>query len=249
MTNVFIGSHGTLGLLTDLSLKIIPIPRSQRTLVVPVPDLATGLRCGQELLAVALTASSILLTHGYAVAELPSQTPYTLFYTAEGVPEDVQAELQQVREVLRRSGVPEPQELVDHTGIQAWSNLLGQHDQQGEPSLVVRISVPVRQLSNYCEGRATLLDQGAYCLDFASGFVYAVRQTHDSDEARAWLHALRQPALAQQGYAVIVAQPAALRGQLDRWGYQPASLSLMRRLKEHWDPHHILNRGAFLVDA
>jgi D-lactate dehydrogenase (cytochrome) len=249
MTKVFIGSHGTLGLLTDLSLKIIPIPRSQRTLVVPVPDLATGLRCGQELLAVALTASSILLTHGYAVAELPSQTPYTLFYTSEGVPEDVQAELQQVREVLRRSGVPEPQELVDHTGIQAWSNLLGQYDQQGEPSLVVRISVPIRQLASYCEGQAALLDQSAYCLDFASGFVYAVRQTHDSDESRAWLHALRQPALAQQGYAVIVAQPAALRGQLDRWGYQPASLSLMRRLKERWDPHHILNRGAFLVDA
>ncbi|BCL82353.1 lactate dehydrogenase [Ktedonobacteria bacterium brp13] len=246
MTKIFIGSYGTLGLFCDLSLKVLPMPRARRTLVWPISDLASGLRCGQMLLPLALNASAILLTHSYTSEHVPA-SPYHLFYTAEGIPEDVHAELRQVRELLRLSGAlntVEPLETDSITGTQVWSELVGASaagDAAQGSALVVRIGVPVKNLAAYCEAQAEVLGQVTYSVDFANGFVHAVTYVNASIEAQMWLQRLREPALAQHGYAIVVAQPEALRNQLDLWGYQPSSLSLMHRLQQRWDPQHIMN--------
>ncbi len=39
----------------------------------------------------------------------------------------------------------------------------------------------------------------------------------------------------------------AAEAELDRWGYAPQSLALMRALKARWDPAGLFNPGAFLV--
>jgi glycolate oxidase FAD binding subunit len=49
------------------------------------------------------------------------------------------------------------------------------------------------------------------------------------------------------GYAIVLDAPNVLAEQLDRWGRQPQTLELMKRLKSRWDPAGILNPGAFLV--
>ena len=59
------------------------------------------------------------------------------------------------------------------------------------------------------------------------------------------LAALRQPALAVRGYAALVQPP--LDSPLDRWGYRPDGLDVMRRIKAAWDPAQILNPGEFVV--
>ncbi len=106
LTKVFIGSHGTLGLITDVTLKIAVQPRAQRTLLLPLDDLRHGLAWARKLLPLALIASAIVLCKGCTIPGMP-QSAYILAYTAEGVPEDVQAELDQVRQALRTAGGPE----------------------------------------------------------------------------------------------------------------------------------------------
>ena len=49
------------------------------------------------------------------------------------------------------------------------------------------------------------------------------------------------------GYAVLLETHAARAAGLDPWGAPPSSLALMQRLKDRWDPAHILNPHAFLV--
>ncbi len=148
ITKAFIGSYGTLGLLTDLSLKIHVQPRMRRTLLVPVHNLMDGLRWGQHMLTLALTASSILLSKGYTGDTLTTipQNSYLLSYTAEGISEDVQAELAQVRTVLKQTGMPEPLEVEHITGTTIWQTLLGQ-----SASTVVRVGVPVKDLPTYMQ--------------------------------------------------------------------------------------------------
>ena len=98
------------------TLKIAVTPRAQRTLLVLLDDLRHGLVWARKLLPLALIASAIVLCKGCYLPGMP-RSAYVLAYTAEGVPEDVQAELDQVRQALRTSGAPEPLEVERPSGI------------------------------------------------------------------------------------------------------------------------------------
>ncbi len=123
LPRLFVGAHGTLGLVTDLTLKLAPLPRARASLVLPCETLAQGLEHGAQLLRVALVASSLLLCGGCGLpAARPA--PYTLVYTAEGVAEDVAAELAQARSVLQTSGSPAATQVDAPTGSEVWAGWL-----------------------------------------------------------------------------------------------------------------------------
>jgi D-lactate dehydrogenase (cytochrome) len=249
LPKVFVGSHGTLGLITDVTLKITPLPRARRTLLVPVDDLSRGLAWAAQVLPLALVASAIVLCKGCDAPQVPG-TPYLLAYTAEGWPEDVESELEQVRQVLQAKGAPSPVEAEEPSGTDLWIKLLSDEDGEGLPpegTLQVRAGVAPRDLAAYVEARADTLEAGRFLADVASGLVYASITPASAKEAHAWLDGLRQPALAAGGYAVVMSTPDGLDGALDRWGYEPEAMDVMRRLKARWDPAGILNPGVFVL--
>ncbi len=233
MPKVFIGSYGTLGLIADVTLKLIPLPRVRRTLLAPVDDLARALGWAERLLPLALVASGIV------VAKTRNSDAYTLAYTAEGIPEDVEAELDRVRDALGRSSVNE----VERSATDQWCELL----QDTGEMLQVRVGVAPKDITGYVLGQAAALQAGAFLVDIANGLVYAAAPADRAADACAWVDALRQPALSAGGYAMVIHAPPAQRAGLDLWGYQPESLDLMRALQARWDPAGILNPGEFVV--
>jgi glycolate oxidase subunit GlcD len=252
LTKAFIGSYGTLGLLCDVSLKIASLPREQRTILIPVQTMEQGIQLGQQLIKVALVASAIVLCKGEALPELYSNDSYVLVYTAEGLPEDVQAELVQVRDFLVSLQTPSILEAERITGSQLWADIL----QIGtKNSITVRVGVPAKGLPAYVHECAALIDADSWIVDIANGFVYAVHEcageSRLSDEAVAWLDALRTLALKREGYAIVIDAPTTqelVATNLDYWGYKPDSLPLMQRLKTRWDAANILNPGMFLLE-
>lgn len=242
LTKVFIGSYGTLGLITDITLKIAVHPHAKRTLLIPIDDLRYGLIWAKKMLPIALTASALVLSKGYQAAEIP-QSSYLLAYTAEGLPEDVDVELAQIRQVLQAAGGPVPIELDSLTGTDLWATILGHATGK---ALSVRVGVPVRDLPTYLQDQTKALNEGPFLADIGNGFVYASRQFAAVQEANTWLEALRKPALAHEGYAVAIDVPEHLQGQIERWGYKPEGLDIMQRLKAQWDPNGILNAGMFI---
>src|SRR5579884_2693847 len=252
LTKIFAGSHGTLGLLTDLTLKIITPPRTTRTLLFPVSDRRHALIRARQMLLQALVASAIVLLQGSpaslariagpAFSNLSgNNTTGLLAYTAEGLPADVQAELDTVQQVMRETGAPEPLTVETPTGTDLWANLLSDPE-----TLLVRIGLPASELPAYVQDHAHLLNRGTFLADIASGLIYATASFDDVEEARTWLASLRQPALAAEGYAIVLHMPPAYENELERWGYRPQTLDIMQKLKARWDPQGILNPGGFL---
>jgi glycolate oxidase subunit GlcD len=236
LTKIFVGSQGTLGLIVDITLKLMALPRTKRTLLIPIDDLRYGLIWGRRLLPLALNASAITISKGYSSGEI-SRGNYLLAYTAEGMPKDVQAECDQVRLVLHEAGTPEPMEVEAPTGTDIWTQVLSQ---TAHKALQVRIGVPNRNLPAYIQDQARLLNGGLFSADISNGLLYATQEFEEPGDARNWLEALRKPALETGGYAVVIDMPAFLQGKIDRWGYQPEGLDLMRDLKARWDPRGIL---------
>ncbi|HET9918400.1 MAG TPA: FAD-linked oxidase C-terminal domain-containing protein, partial [Ktedonobacteraceae bacterium] len=246
LPKVFAGSYGTLGLLTDITLKITPLPRARHTLLIPADDLRHGLIWARQMLPLALVTSAIVLFKGDTMPDVPGlpPSPYLLSYTAEGLPEDVEAELDTVRQLLHTAGAPPPLAVETPTGNDLWADLL-----RGAPrqALQARIGVPIRDLPAYIQDQSHLLHGGTFLADIANGLTYAVKMVDNAEEARAWLEALRQPALAAEGYAIAMNVPTLLQGAIDQWGYRPQALDVMQGLKARWDPAGILNPGVFVV--
>jgi glycolate oxidase FAD binding subunit len=61
------------------------------------------------------------------------------------------------------------------------------------------------------------------------------------------VRALRAAAEAAGGSAVIMAGPDELRREVGTWGSSPATLPLMRRLRDAFDPGRSINPGRFVV--
>ena len=242
LPKVLVGSYGTLALVTEVALKIAPLPRARRTVLVRADDLSRAVAWGLRLLPRALVASAVALYSGEPLPGVP-QSPYLLVYTAEGRPEDVDAELAQVARVLEGAGAPPPFE-VEFSGTQVWARLLARP--AGE-TLLVRAGVPSGDLGAWMREVAAFLQAGPFLVDLANGLVYATHSAGDPDRTAEWLAAIRRAAVSRGGYAVVLRAPPVCRGSLDLWGYRPESLDLMRGLKARWDPAGILNPGIFLL--
>jgi D-lactate dehydrogenase (cytochrome) len=238
LTKAFIGSYGTLGLIADVTLKLSVVPRSKRTLLFPVDDMRHGLIWARQALQLALTASAITLCKGYQ-----ERSDYLLVYTAEGLPDDVETELEQVRHTLQNSGAPTPDELQGTSGTDIWTTMLARRE---SGTLLVRAGLPVADLPVYLQDQAGQVNMGSFIADMNSGLLYAHKQVQDIREMSEWLTMLRQPALERGGYAIVMDAPASLQG-LDRWGYQAEGIAVMRALKARWDPQGIMNPALSLL--
>jgi hypothetical protein len=200
-------------------------------LLVGIDDLSLGLALGRSLLRLSYVASAVLLCQGCTTPPGVSTGRYLLAFSAEGHPQDVQAELCLARAALTAGGAGSGAETDSLVGADLWAALL-----RDEPGCTVRIGVPPRDLPAYLEASAAALDGDAAVMDFAGGTIHA-------RPAATRIPALRQAALALGGYAVVTSGAA----DLDPWGYVPDTLPLMRQLKARWDPAGCLNPGAFLV--
>jgi D-lactate dehydrogenase (cytochrome) len=224
---LFIGSYGTLGLIVDATLKLFPLPRARSSLVIPLETAQAGLRLVAPLRRVNLVASGLLLCHRCALPG--SSAPDALIYTAEGMPEDVNAELEEARAVLRAAGLEEAATTTSLAASDLWADWLA-----AEPdALTLRSGVPTKDLPGLVTAQLDELEKGAFIADIGNGMLYT---------RGAALDALRPAALGLGGYTLVLAGSAP-----DPWGYRPESLELMRALKARWDPQGLLNSGAFIV--
>jgi D-lactate dehydrogenase (cytochrome) len=245
LVKLFTGSFGTLGLLTDVTLKLTALPRARRTLAAPMNDLSHGLKLAGTVLPKALVASALVLAQQIDVPGM-MDAPFTLLFTAEGMPEDVDAEIIAVGNALRRAGA----EVLLETALDgnaAWrSHLASPHLDE---RVSVRAGVPLKSLPALLDALpAATLRPSSLLADCASGTAYFVRNARSASEIQNWLAVLRDLAHAFDGYAAVIGGPPLLLASVDRWGYRPGAMDLMQKLKARWDPAHILNPGTFLVD-
>jgi D-lactate dehydrogenase (cytochrome) len=248
LAKLMVGAQGTLGLIADVTLKFTAIPRRRCSLMYPLDSLEKGWDWGQRCLSLARVASAIVISTGIPV--LPSNShqsaPYWLTYTAEGLPEDVDAELDLVSQALQRAGAPDPQWVEGFSGTDLWKGFLGS-PQTGE--LRVRSAVAPKDLANFVMAQQPDLQQTSYLVDLASGFVYAVSDSQEpAGPIAASMERMRQAALALGGYQVVLGPANSQSIGPDLWGYRPETLNLMINLKASWDPANILNPGCFLQE-
>ncbi len=236
LPKLFVGARGTLGLIVELTLKLAPRPRARTTRVIPANDLDRALTWGEGLQRICLNASALLLCSGLTVPGLDA--PYAVVYTAEGIAQDVSAEMAEARQAAPAETGAAGIETQEFSGSDLWATWLGA---QSPNETSVRVGVAPRDLPMLLRNARAVLDRTAYIADLANGLLY-VKGLLTTE----MVGTLRDRARAARGYLVVLAAPTRL-AELDRWRATPDADALARALQARWDPCGLFNPGAFRV--
>jgi glycolate dehydrogenase FAD-linked subunit len=118
LTQLFVGSEGTLGVITELILKLIPLPRAARTAKAVFPRLADASRCVNNILTAGITPATIELMDETTIAtieeamhlDLPLDVEAILIIESDGMDEEaVLKEIEAIADICRATGARDVQ--------------------------------------------------------------------------------------------------------------------------------------------
>ena len=159
LTQAFVGSEGTLGVITEIILRLIPMPEAKRTATAIFPKLDDATQTVTNILTSGILPSTIEIMDNttirvveeYLQMGLPVDAGAILIIEVDGKEEAIVLEIAQVGEVCRRSGASDVQVAgTAHESEALWkarravSAALGRlaPTKQGEDISVPRSAIP-----------------------------------------------------------------------------------------------------------
>jgi len=242
------GSWGTLAVMTEVTLKVMPKPESERTLMLSGLDDVTANRAMTAALgspfdvsgAAHLPNSAFRPATG-ALAGLGSQGQAITLLRLEGIAASVADRANSLGKSLAPFGTVEM--LQDTASAAAWSAIRDVEPFAAGAALgawpVWRIVCP--PASGGALGRALAHDTGGDVIyDWGGGLIWAALPPRPDAQAAL----VRRRVDAVGGHATLIRASEAVRRDVDVFHPQPAGLSgLSERVRHSFDPKIILNRG------
>jgi len=231
MCKLFVGSLGTLGIISEATVRLAPLPESSATLVVS-GSFDDARQFANELGRTRLLPAAVILRL--------EGNHWLLAVRLEGFAATVARSQREVRGIADGLGLKVQVLTADEQG--AFWRFVEDFPLQTE-TLVFRVTLP----------RAELFP----CVQTFSRWEN-VTVVADAIAGTAWLAAAPTPAALQRflelaamardrrGHAIIFSAPAELKRGVEVWGESPPTLSLMRGVKHQFDPKELLNPGRFL---
>ena len=246
------GSWGTLAVMTEVTLKVMPKPESERTLMLSGLDDVTANRAMTAALgspfdvsgAAHLPNSAFRPAAGALAglgSGLGSQGQAITLLRLEGIAASVADRAKSLGKSLAPFGTVEM--LQDTTSAAVWSAIRDVEPFAAGAALgawpVWRIVCP--PASGGALGRALAHDTGGDVIyDWGGGLIWAALPPRS--DAQAGL--VRQRVDAVGGHAALIRASEAVRRDVDVFHPQSAGLSgLSERVRHSFDPKIILNRG------
>ncbi len=258
------GAHGTLAVLTEVTVKVLPAPEKSRTVLIYGLD---------DAVAVAALIRAVNSPHEVsAAAHLPARIAArsSVDFVAgaagavtavriEGPGPSVEHRCAALRRALAECGPTE--ELHSMRSALLWRELRDVAPLLPDPArLVWRLSVPpaagaqvVAEISKSTppplagggRGRGEATTTLDYYYDWSGGLIWLALPPADDASAAT----IRAAIARHGGHATLLRAPAATRLAVPVFEPQaPALAALSRRVKESFDPRRVLNPGRMAAD-
>jgi glycolate oxidase len=110
LTRLLVGSEGTLGVITEATLKLIPMPETRKTMLALYQDLSAAATSVSKIIANKiipttlefLDQATLKVVEDYAQIGLPTDVQAVLLIEQDGPPEVVERDIQKIAEVCKQ---------------------------------------------------------------------------------------------------------------------------------------------------
>ncbi|MDP2698850.1 FAD-binding protein [Thalassospira sp.] len=243
LSKLMAGSFGTLGVMHSITIKIMPCDEKTRTVLVGCDDpvlagsaMTAALTSENEVSAAAWVPASHAAKTGGG-DRVAAMGGGVVAVRVEGPGPSVAWRCDALRKLLSSFG---PTEALHSTNSLAlWRDIANVGPFAGRDDILWRLSVPPASGGNVAR---QICDQtGAeVMLDWGGGLIWA--QLPGDDAAQADI--VRQIAVGAGGQATLIRASATLRAAIPVFHPQdPAIAALNERIRENFDPRHVLNPG------
>ncbi|MCD6520023.1 MAG: FAD-binding protein [Anaerolineae bacterium] len=267
LIQLMVGSEGTLGIVTKIILRLLPLPRAQVDLLVPFDDFGKAADTVADIIAHCVVPTAIEFMEREAVQAcerlLKKEVPFSdaeahLLIQLTGQHEEaLEAELDEVGELCLEHGALDVLVAQDRpTRDRLWEArrmILEALNHESPVNHTEDVSVPRSEIPALLKGVHELSRRlGIRALSFGhagDGNVHVNFLKDDLSEEE-WRERLRQA--QEELYRLTLALGGTITGEhgigstrrefLSRI-FDETTITLMRRIKDAFDPNHILNPG------
>jgi glycolate oxidase FAD binding subunit len=235
LMKLFTGSYGTLGVLSQVTFRVYPLPEASGTVVL-TGDAKAVSQAADTLRGSALTPTQADLLSTQLVSNLELGKGLGLIARFQSIAESVKEQSNRLLEVGAQLGL---QGTIYSAADEAdlWRILREQmHSSASESGITCKIGVlPTAAVEVLTQAEVGLIH-------IASGLgVLRFEGENTVDKVLG----IRNFCQTHGGFLTILSAPVKVK-QLDVWGYTGNAVQLMRRIKEQFDKEYILSPGRFV---
>ncbi len=262
MCKLLIGSFGTLGIICEVTFKLLPLPEKKATVSASFGKLEEADGFVREILSSQLTPASVETLNAMALDQLKRSMPlplsgsYLVAIGLEGVVEGVERQIWELGERAKKRGALRVDALDSRQEVPFWIGLRDFSNGRNPALISLKsnflISKQGEMIGSYERMAEELGVDCALICHSGSGVLYAylfpgkLGGRSKTDAIAELIRKLTAAAVKNEGNLVVESAPLIIKKKVDVWGEARSDFRIMRRIKEEVDPKGILNPGRFV---
>ncbi|MGZ3496057.1 MAG: FAD-binding oxidoreductase [Vulcanimicrobiaceae bacterium] len=250
MSKLYIGSFGTLGVLTQINFKTLPLPHAARVIFAKLPE-RTRSRAIAQFTALPIAPAALLFVEGFRKSiDCEDGIDGRLFILFEGSQALVDRATREVRSALGKAGIPEAT-IVDTGARESFERVLDAsianvaersitYRAAGSPASSEARALSMRDLAHRHELFTDVL------IDPLNGDAILRVSDRDTRAFAAKIEIFDDALHEIEPRATVLAGGSPMRSSLRVWGALPPGFARMQAIKTRFDPNGTLNPGRFI---